>query len=216
MHVQSDSSQAVKSRTCLREPRAEDAAALRLLSEQGAIPLDQLARFIEASLGEAVALVQRLDRAGYLEHRRFLIRDHPWFWLSRRGVKVAATGFSYKAPDVAILAHRRAINEIRLYLGERAPAGRWLCERQVLRQRDPRDHLPDAVFEIDGERHAIEAELSHKGQREIRLILAKHSNRYDAVVYFCGPRTYRMMRRVQADGRWPKLIVRPLPRGERC
>ena len=86
----------------------------------------------------------------------------------------------------------------------------------MFRRRDPSDHLPDAVFEIGGERHAIEAELSHKGHHEIRLIVAQHSNRYDAVLYFCGPRTYNLMKRVQAEGRWPKLIVRRVPQGEPC
>jgi hypothetical protein len=189
---------------------------LRLLSEQAAVPLDQLARFLRSSLGDAVALVQGLEAAGCVEHRRFLVRDHPWFWPSYRGARLAGTGFHYTVPDVAILAHRRAVNEIRLHLAERAPQGRWVCERAVFRQRDPSDHLPDAVFEIGGERHAIEAELSHKGHHEIRLIVAQHSNRYDAVLYFCGPRTYNLMKRVQAEGRWPKLVVRRVPQGEPC
>lgn len=190
--------------------------ALRLLSEQGAIPLDQLARFLNAPLAHAVSVLQRLDEADCIEHRRFLVRDHPWYWPSRRGARLAQTGFSYKPPDIAILAHRRAVNEIRLHLAARAPQGIWICERTIFTRRDPRDHLPDGVFAIDGERHAIEAELSRKGRRQIRHIVAQHSERYDAVVYFCGPSTHSFMRAVQAEGRWPKLIVRRLPSGEPC
>lgn len=159
---------------------------------------------------------QRLDEAGLVETRRFLVRDFPWLWLSNRGVRMADTGFPFREPDVASLAHRRALNEVRLYLAERAPEGRWICERMVYRRRDPEDHLPDAVFEIGDERHAIEAELSSKRNREIRRIVAEHSNRYDAVLYFCGPRTYNLMKRVQAEGRWPKLIVRRVPEAEPC
>jgi len=192
----------------------EQRLALRLLSEQAAIPLDQLARLCEASLGEAVAIAQALEEAGCIEHRRFLVGDHPWFWPSRRGARLAGTGFPYAAPDVSMLAHRRAVNEVRLYLAERAPQGRWVCERTVYRRRDPDDHLPDAVFEIDGERHAIEAELSRKREREIHHIVAQHSDRYDAVLYFCGAETYRAMKRLAAEGRWPKLIVRRLPEAE--
>lgn len=218
MHAQPQSTQARPARrhrrSRYRDPNAAERVALRLLSEQVAIPLDQLARFLRLSLADAVALVQGLEEAGCIEHRRFLVRDHPWFWLSSRGARLAGTGFPYKAPDVAMLAHRRAVNEVRLHLAERAPQGRWVCERIVFRQRDPEDHLPDAVFEIGGERHAIEAELSHKGHREIRQIVAQHSNRYDAVIYFCGPATYGLMKRVQAEGRWPKLVVRRLPAGE--
>ncbi|HWW67500.1 MAG TPA: hypothetical protein VNY83_05905 [Solirubrobacterales bacterium] len=195
---------------------AEEAVALRLLSEQVAIPLDQLARFLNCPLERAVEVVQGLADAGCVRYRRFLVRDMPWFWLNGRGARLAGTGFVASAPDVAMLAHRRAINEVRLHLADRAPEGRWVCERTVYRQRDPEDHLPDAVFEIGGERHAIEAELSTKCNHEIRHIVAQHSNRYDAVLYFCGPCPYRLLKRVQAEGRWPKLVIRPLPEGKPC
>lgn len=218
MHAQPQSTQARPARrhrcSRYRDPDAAERVALRLLSEQAAIPLDQLARFLRLPLADAVALVQGLEEAGCTQHRRFLVRDYPWFWPNRRGARLAGTGFPYSAPDVAMLAHRRAVNEVRLHLAERAPQGRWVCERVVFRQRDPEDHLPDAVFEIGGERHAIEAELSTKRNREIRQIVAQHSNRYDAVIYFCGPATYGLMKRVQAEGRWPKLVVRRLPAGE--
>jgi hypothetical protein len=193
-----------------------DSEALRLLAEQVAIPLDQLGRFLGLDLEHTVRLAQKLAAGGLIESKRFLVRDYPWLWLSHRGVRRAETGFPYRNPDVAGLAHRRALNEIRLHLAVRAPRGRWVCERAVYRQRDPEDHLPDAVFEIDGERHAVEAELSTKRNREIRLIVAEHSNRYDAVLYFCGRHPYNLLKRVQAEGRWPKLIVRRLPEGEPC
>ena len=220
MHTQANMNDG--NRCAARPPRLPGAAALsaaratalRLLSEQVAIPLDQLARFLRLPVDATVGVLQSLEDDGCLEHRRFLVRDYPWFWLSHRGAGQAETGFPYRLPDVSSLAHRRALNEIRLYLAERAPQGRWLCERVVYRQRDPSDHLPDAVFEVDGERHAIEAELSHKGNREIRLIVAQHSSRYDAVLYFCGARTYNLMKRVRDEGRWPKLVVRRLPEGD--
>ena len=110
-------------------PDPRSASALRLLSEQVAIPLDQLARLPRRLARGRGGSVQGLEAAGCIEHRRFLIRDHPWFWLSHRGVRLAGTGFPYRVPDVAMLAHRRAVNEIRLHLAERAPQGRWVCER---------------------------------------------------------------------------------------
>jgi DNA-binding Lrp family transcriptional regulator len=204
----------MRSQTATAGLPPEAQRALRLLSEQVAIPLDQLSRLLDVSMQDTVRTVQELEAAGCLRHRRFLVAEGPWFWLNHRGLGLAGTGFGYRAPDVARLAHRRALNEIRIYLSERAPEGRWLCERMVYRRRDPNDHLPDALFEVDGERHAIEAELSPKSDREIRQILAELSQRYDAALYFCGPLTYRMMKRLSAEGRWPKLIVRRLPEAE--
>jgi len=194
-----------------REPSAAEVAVLSLLSEQGAIPLDQLARFLGADLGEAMALVGGLQAAGCLKYRRFLVADYPWFWPSYRGLQFAATGFGAKTPALWGLAHRRAVNEVRLYLRERAPQGRWICERKVKRIRDPRDHLPDAIFEIGAERHAIEVELSRKSPLEIGQIIAEHSERYDAVIYFCGPKTHASMKRVKAEGCWPTLRIQQLP-----
>jgi hypothetical protein len=224
MHTRANSTNKERQKTdrpsCLADRGAElgseHTKVLRLLSEQVAIPLDQIARFLDRPLERAVVVVQALEDAGCVRHRRFLVRDMPWFWLNARGARLASTGFVASAPDVAMLAHRRAINEVRLHLAERAPEGRWVCERTVFRQRDPEDHLPDAVFEIGGERHAIEAELSTKHNHEIRRIVAEHSNRYDAVLYFCGLYPYRLLKRVQAEGRWPKLLVRRLPEGIRC
>lgn len=221
MHAQPRSSQlvklaAAKRRPLHREPSASEAVALRLLSEQVAIPLDQLARFLAGSPADVAGIVRGLEEAGWVERRCFLVGDCPWFWLSHRGVARAGTGFPQRQPDVAGLAHRRAVNEVRLHLCERAPRGRWVCERAIYRRRDPAEHLPDAVFEVDGERHAIEVELSRKGNREIRRIVAQHSDRYDAVLYFCGHSPYRLLKRVQAEGRWPKLIVRRLPEAALC
>ncbi len=194
-----------------RDPTAAEIAVLRLLSEQGAVPLDQLARFIEVDLGRTVGVVLGLEEAGCIKHHRYLVNDYPWFWASSHGLQFAGTGFRATAPTVTGLPHRRAINEIRLHLAARAPQGRWICERQVRRIRDSRDHLPDGVFEVGGERHAIEAELSRKRSDEIVEILAEHSDRYDAVVYFCGPITHSFMKSVKAKGNWPKLAVCRLP-----
>src|SRR4029077_12134334 len=110
----------------------------------------------------------------------------------------------------------RAITEIRLFLSKRAPQGVWKSERAIHGVPGTADHVPDAVFEIDGERHPIEVELSRKSPREVARILDRHSRRYDAVIYFCGPRTYGVMERIQAEGRCPKLRVRPVPWSGSC
>lgn len=197
-----------KARRRLGEP---ERAALRLISEQVAIPLDQLARFLDGGVQEAVRIAGRLEEIGCVGHRRFLVADFPWLWLNSLGAQLVDTSFPSREPDVASLAHRRALNEIRLYLADRAPAGKWVCERVVYRRRDPADHIPDAILEIDGERHAIEAELTPKRHPQLRRIIAQHSNRYDAVIYFCNAATYPLLKRMQEEGRFPKLAVQHLP-----
>jgi hypothetical protein len=190
---------------------------LKLLDEQGAVPLDQLARFIGKPRARIEASLRGLQLFGLIEQRRFLAGDAPWCWLSRQGLRVAGGQHRYTVPNVKSLSHRRAINETRLFLSGRAPGGIWSSERAIHGVPGSADHVPDALFEIDGERHAVEVELSRKPPCEVAEILDHHSLRYDAVIYFCGPRTYRLMKRVQAEGRWPKLIVKQLPgRGYSC
>jgi DNA-binding MarR family transcriptional regulator len=223
MHAQKQSN---KGRLA-REPRGKGAAEqkvdrrqwelLELLSEQGAVPFDQLVRFLGCKRSRVKDSIRGLEQRGWIEQRQFLAGDARWFWLSRKGASVAHGAHRYTVPNVRSLPHRRAINETRLFLCDRAPAGRWSSERAVHGVAGSAEHVPDAVFEVGGERHAIEVELSRKPPRQVAEILDQHSLRYDAVIYFCGPRTYRLMNRVQAEGRWPKLIVQQLPRrGSSC
>ena len=78
-------------------------------------------------------------------------------------------------------------------------------------QRETKVDIPDAIFEVNGERHAIEVELSNKTKRRLRHTLEERSARYDAVIYFCGPRTRKLLDDAKGEGCWPKLIVRGLP-----
>lgn len=192
--------------------------ALRLLSEQGAIPLDQLRMLLGVSAAAAKALVATLQGDGCVECRQFLVGDERWAWLTEAGAAEAGLGFPAGAPAARGLAHRRALNGVRFYLEAREPGGEWICERGLLRDRVVGGLIPDALFAVQEaagggrEVHAIEVELSRKRVSERRERLTDFSERFDLVVYFCGPQAYPSMERMRLDGRWPKLIVRKLPR----
>ncbi len=181
---------------------------LRLLAEQVAIPLDQLARFVDFEAGRVAA---DLEEIGCVKQGSFRAGEAPWLWLTNRGARLSGTGFPAYTPSLRWLTHRRALNEVRLLCTELAPEGRWICERELCRQHRYGDYVPDAVLEVDGERQAIEVELSSKPRRELRKVLASHSARYDAVVHFCGPDPYRLLGRVREEEDWPKLVVRRAP-----
>jgi hypothetical protein len=187
--------------------------ALTAVAEHAALPIDLLARFLHRPLHPTQGLAAALVLKRCLRHHQFLRDDYPWVWLTARGTALACPqrGRTPYPPALASLAHRRAIAEVRLHLRERAPEGRWVCERELRSRREPADRIPDAVFEIDGERHAIEVELSPKDRPSLRSALAENSERYDAVVYFCSPRTLGPLRRLKEAEEWPKLIVRSLP-----
>lgn len=63
---------------------------------------------------------------------------------------------------------------------------------------------------LEGERVAIEVELTHKGRRATEAVLAAHGREYDRTVYFCARDAYGQLQRLAASGRFPKLEVRKL------
>jgi hypothetical protein len=193
-----------------------EADALGAVAEHASLPIDLLARFLQRPLAQTQGLAAGLVLKRCLRHAQLLVDDYPWVWLTARGTGVAGPryGRTPYPPTPVTLAHRRAIAEVRLHLRDRAPHGTWVGERDVRARRDPADRIPDALFEVDGERHAIEVELSPKSRRSLRSALAENSERYDAVIYFCGARTLGQLSRLKAAEDWPKLIVRPLPDAE--
>lgn len=187
--------------------------ALRFISEQASVRLDQLARYLGQEAPETDALLARLEAAPLVLAKTFFEDEPRWLWLNRKAAALSATGLAHRSypPDLISLNHRYAVNEVRLHLEELEPQGRWISETTIQGQRPKGAQIPDGVFEVGGERHAIEVELSPKTKRDLKCVLSENCDRYDAVIYFCGHRTIRMLRRERETAAWPKLVVRQLP-----
>ena len=191
-----------------REPTPEEVAILRLISEQSAVTVEQLGRFFgmyEADLG---LFLEKMRCQRWVHIKPLVKGDSPWVWLRQSGATHAGLGFLPRAPTLSTIGHWYAITEVRLYLLEHAPGGDWVCERALRRGRGKRKlHIPDAVFKIEGEVHAIEAELSKKPPGRVEQVIAQHSERYDAVVYFCSPRVFTYLRRLELEECYPRLFT---------
>jgi hypothetical protein len=157
-------------------------------------------------------MVTELELAGCVTKRQLLAQEAPWVQATNRGGRLS-TGepASRRRVGVSRLRHTRAINDVRLHLAQRAPEGGWVCERDLRRQYQRGANLPDAVFEIGGERHALEVQISPSERPRVELVIAEHSARYDAVVYFCNRAVEKQFRRWALGERHPKLLVRRLP-----
>lgn len=199
-------------RSSVRQPSAEELELFRLVSEQVAIPVDQLARFFGVYVSDMTRVVGELAARGWLAVGELLTAEPPWVWMRTEGGRLLGMGFRAVAPKVWGLPHMRAINEARLLVTELAPEGRWVCERVQRREwaAGRIERIPDAVFEINGERHAIEVELSRKTVDRLRVVIAQHSFRYDAVVYLCSRVVARYMKRQGLLEEFPLLVIRPL------
>lgn len=198
-------------RPVLRRPEPWEFELLRLIAEQGAIPFDQLARFLGCEDDQAARLARHLSKSGFADYGRFLHDEPHWIWLTGRGVRLSATGLHHQAPKVGAMARMRAVNEVRLHIAGRAPEARWICGRSIVREQGIHGYRPNAVVEIGRERHAIVVRLRTQAEERERAIIETHMARYDAVIAFCAPASRRRLERMAAKRHWPKLIVRNIP-----
>ena len=176
-----------RQRAVLRRPEPWEFDLLRLIAEQGAIPFDQLARFLGCEDEQAARIAKHLHKAGFADYGRFLHGEPHWVWLSARGARLSGTGLHYRLPKVGAMARARAVNEVRLHIARRAPEARWVCGRSIVREQGVRGYRPNAVVEIGRERHAILVRLRVQSEERERAILETHMARYDAVIAFCAP-----------------------------
>jgi hypothetical protein len=200
-----------RKRPAPRAPEPWEFELLRLIAEQGAIPFDQLARFVGCDQPRAARLAKHLFEAGFADYGRFLYDEPHWVWLTGRGTRLSGTGFSYLQPRIGAMARMRAVNEIRLHIAARAPQARWLCARSVVREQGKRGHRPNAVVEIGSERHALIVVLRTPEQERLRGIVETHMGRYDAVIAFAELAPRRALERLAKKNHWPKLVVRAIP-----
>lgn len=202
----------VRRRPPLPAPQPWEFELLRLIAEQGAIPFDQLACFLGADHRQAANVVKHLAKVGYADYGRILHEEPHWAWLTSRGARQSGMEFPAGPPRVGAMARMRAVNDVRLHIARRAPEARWICGRSVVREQGVRGKRPNAVVEIGAERHAIVVKhgVPHQREREIRIV-ETHIARYDAVIYFANPRPLALLKRLQAERHWPKLVLRPIP-----
>lgn len=200
-----------RERPVLRSPQSWEFELLRLIAEQGAIPFDQLARFLDAEERQAANVVKHLTKVGYADYGRILHDEPHWTWLTGRGARLSAMGFDAWPPKVGAMARMRAVNEVRLHIARRAPEARWIGPRSIIREQGRTGYRPNAVVEIGAERHAIVVHLRPGDQERTRDIVATHMARYDALIAFANPRPLALLKRLQAEHHWPKLVIRPIP-----
>jgi len=193
--------------------RARDLEVLGWVCEQYGARIDHL----EGLLGSGPRTVQRvlgrLREAGLIDTRRVLVGESAWVIPTRPGLRAAGQGFGVWHLRLGSLAHVAAVNDVRLHIAERSPESEWVPERVLSKERASGEHLVDAVVITgDGQRVAIEVELTVKSRPRVRSILDEVARRYDTVLYFCAPGPYRQLAGLAESGRWPNLGVRELPR----
>jgi hypothetical protein len=188
-----------------------DLAALAWVGEQYALRLDQLEVLLGRGQRTAQRTAARFRAQGLVRSRPLLAGEPAWLWLTPIGARECSSGFAAWEPKLALLAHVEAVNWVRLFVRGRAPLSEWVCERQLLRERDRQEvHVPDAIVLLDRRSVAVEVELTVKSRVRTQRILDELSAGYDSVLYFTTPATRSHLERLGGTGRWPRLAIRDL------
>jgi hypothetical protein len=195
--------------------RRRDLDALGWLGEQYGARADQLEALLGCGERTVQRVLARLREADLISTRRLIVGEPAWVIPTSAGLRVGGQGFALWRPRLALLAHVAAVNHVRLHVESRSPASEWVPERVLVRERGPGEHLPDAVVVTDGQRIAIEVELTVKSRSRVTAIVDELVDRSDAVVYFCAPGPHRQLAALAESGRWPTLDVRALPERQR-
>jgi hypothetical protein len=192
--------------------RRRDLDIVAWAGEQYAARADQLETLMGAGPRTVQRSLARLRDHGLVGTRRLLAGEPAWVLPTAAGLRACGSTFGVWQPRIGLLAHIAAVNDVRLHVQQRSPDSQWIAERMLTRDRLAGEHLPDAVVLADGQRVAIEVELTPKSQRRTTSILDDLAGRFDAVVYFCASAPHRQLSGLADTGRWPTLGVRELPR----
>jgi hypothetical protein len=192
--------------------RSSDIPLLAWLAEQYAAPATQLETLLHRGPRTVQRTIARLRHAGLVQTARMLVGDPAWVIPTTAGIRAAGYAFPAWRPRVGLLAHVAAVNDVRLHVKRQSPESEWISERLLALERTQGQHLPDGLAVTDGQRVAIEVELTVKSMKRTRAILDELSGSFDAVAYFCAPAPHRQLSALVASGRWPALSVRELPR----
>lgn len=201
-------------RFTFRELTLDDYRALRLVSEQRAMPLDQLQEFLGLSIERVQEITWTLCLAGLLERRSFLVREEPWVWLSGIGRQFLGLGQEPFVFGVGVsqLEHFRAVNEVRFKVEQKSD-GRWLEPKEAAKLTGGRAAFrPDGVLLVGEELHAFKVELTPKSMARLSEIIDAQCKRFDYVVYVCSPTVRRLLDRLPDVLSHENLMLGELPK----
>jgi hypothetical protein len=194
-----------------RLPAPWEQEVVRLISEQGSIPIDQLARFLAVDERAVRRMAGHLGDVGYLRQRRILAGEPQWLWLTHAGMLAADNGIPELHLRVGGLPRMRLVNEVRLHIADREPRAKWTGARELWSQHGRHFKAPAGVVTWKRERHSMDI-ATHFILREwfVERINHRCAN-YDAVVLFCREGVRKFYENIAEANDWSKLLIKPMP-----
>ena len=192
-----------------------DGPLLRLVGEQYAVSVEQLAQLIGRSHRTGRWLRDRWQRAGWVESRPLTPGGGSFLWLTPCGIRNACSPYRTWRPNGAMIAHIEAVTDVRLLLEQELQLGDWICERELARtspsRAEARPHLPDGLLDLGSEQIAVEVELSLKSRARLTAIVEQLGQQYDQVWYFAAKPVLPALAKLAAVAPWQNIAVYSYP-----
>ncbi len=189
-----------------RQPQPWEVEIIRLISEQGAMSVDQLSRFLECNLKAAQRIADYLDEAGFLSQGRGPLADPNWVWVSKTGGRLAGTGLRHYEPTTTSSSLIRLANEARLHVAERDWNVHWWSMRLLRRGAEFKD-VPTAIVESGDEQNAVEIEAKRRSRAELIEKYDRRCREFHAVGLFCSARRVPTFEQLKRERGWKNLHV---------
>jgi hypothetical protein len=227
-----------------RKPRSDkglvlmterDQYCLQWIADQYAVRLDQAQRLLSRWPGGELKdkrrglapttvkdLVNRWQRAGWIEYQRVLVGQPGWMWITKKGLRMIGWDDFYTArmPASTRLNHLYAVNQVRLLLDTKGFS--WKSEREYRTELESMitkgrslGPIPDAVIESpETGTVAVEVELTAKKPDDLRRKLQHLVDQYEAgytrakfpTIWFYVPdeKLQRAVERARESLKWEK------------
>ena len=193
-----------------------DLLALRWIGEQYCILFDQLQLLLSLyaqtrhkrdtallQVSPTYKVTQRWLDFGYIDPpRKFLARQPPCLWLSRKGLTALELPYPYYQPKMNVIRHRYAVNAVRLHMQRHrfTQQVQWVSQR-TLAQETGEHLLPDAELRCKGMQQFIAIQVMEKAPSRLNngiAHLTTLANRYTQVWYFLAPEALESMHKISA------------------
>ena len=192
-----------------------DLRLLRILGEQYALSVPQLARLMGRSRHAGRWLRERWQRAGWVEGRALIVGQPPFVWLTRRGLGAAGLDYAVWRPRPGQLPHVAAVTEVRLDVERRHPDGEWVSERDLAKTGSGSTaHRPDGLVMTARGAVAVEVELTQKERRRAARIMRELIAAHQSVTYFAAEAPRRQLQALAEEIGGGRVQVLPLPDDE--
>jgi hypothetical protein len=196
------------------EPTAQELAALRIISEEGLVAVDQLGMLLGLNRGLGIVLAHRLEERNFVR-REFAVGEDPgWLRLTARAARLAGTGLSCYVPSSpASVVERETLARVRAEWCARAGRRRWVTRRMLIvgRKGPRRADVPAAVAEAAAGSFAVLVVDRHTAAADRRRDLSLFSKSFDGVLCVAEEETIPWLRRYVEEAGIENVEIEEMP-----